>query len=298
MGGQRGIVGLGHSRNEPNLGDAAGMAQVGLQDRGRSLLQNFSEAPLGEDALAGGDGQVGAPGDIGHDLHVLAVDRLLDEHGLVGFQRLDEQFGRLGGNGSVKVDADISFRSGGPAQLGELLGRVLHELRGFHRAGGAFLGRSRLECRKPLLHLVFHCLRRTGMGIHPDPLPGRTPQQLVDGNLQSLALDVPKRLIDAAQRAGENRASAIEGVTVDCLPVVGHRPRILADQVGFQLLDGGGAGPGPALQDRLSPAGDSRVGVDLQEQPAGLHQESLQPGDAHEFPGACSPGLRGRGSGR
>ncbi len=136
------------------------------------------------------------------------------------------------------------------------------------------------------------------MGIHSDPLPGRTSQQLVDGNLQSLALDVPKRLIDAAQCAGENRASAIEGVTVDGLPVVGHRPRILADQVGFQLLDGGGAGPGPAFQDRLSPAGNSRVGMDLQEQPAGLHQKGLQLGDAHEFPGAGSLGLRGRSGGR
>ena len=43
------------------------------------------------------------------------------------------------------------------------------------------------------------------MGIHSNPLPGRTSQQLVDGNLQRLALDVPKRLVDAAQRAGEDR---------------------------------------------------------------------------------------------
>ena len=56
-----------------HLGDAAGVAQVGLQDRRGLLLQHLAEAPLGEDALAGGDRQVRAAGDLGHDVVVLAA---------------------------------------------------------------------------------------------------------------------------------------------------------------------------------------------------------------------------------
>src|SRR6516225_4049126 len=62
--GDGGVVGLGHAGNEADLGDAPRVAQVGLQDGGRLLLQHFAKAPLGEDALARGDRQVGAAGDL------------------------------------------------------------------------------------------------------------------------------------------------------------------------------------------------------------------------------------------
>ena len=66
------VVGLGHAGDQADLGDAAGVAEVGLQDRRGPLLQHLAEAPLGEDALAGGDRQVGAARDLGHDVVVLA----------------------------------------------------------------------------------------------------------------------------------------------------------------------------------------------------------------------------------
>ena len=101
--------------------------------------------------------------------------------------------------------------------------------------------------------------------------------------------------------------ATVEGVPVDGLPVVHDRPRVLADQVGLDLLDRGGDGLGSPLDDRLAEADDAGVGVDLQEQPARLHQEGLEPRDldalAHARPWARGRRLwtrrrRGLGSGR
>ena len=128
-----------------HLGDAAGVAEVGLQDRRGLLLQHLAEAPLGEDALAGGDRQVRAAGDLGHDVVVLAVDRLLDEHRLVRLQRLDQQLGRRRADRAVEVDGDVDVVAGRLAQLGELLGGVLHGRGGLDVARGPPLGRAGLE---------------------------------------------------------------------------------------------------------------------------------------------------------
>ena len=90
----RRVVGLGHAGDQPHFGDAAGVAKVRLQDRRGALLQDLAEAPLGEDALAGGDRQKGSPGDLGHHVVVLGLAWLLDEHRLIRLQRLDQQLGR------------------------------------------------------------------------------------------------------------------------------------------------------------------------------------------------------------
>ena len=49
------------------------------------LLQDFAESPLGENAFSRGDRQVGAPGDFGEHVDVLALDGLFHEKGLIGF---------------------------------------------------------------------------------------------------------------------------------------------------------------------------------------------------------------------
>ena len=117
------------------------------------------------------------------------------------------------------------------------------------------------------------------MRVDADPVAGRSAEQLVDRHAERLALDVPQRLVDAAEGAGQNRAAAIERVPVNRLPVVRHAPRILAHQVRLNLLHRFGAGERAAFGDGLAEADDPGVGVDLQEQPARLHQEGLQLGD-------------------
>ena len=53
--GHRGVIGLGHAGDQARFRDAAGVAQVGLQDGGGFLLEYFAKTPFGEDAFAGGD---------------------------------------------------------------------------------------------------------------------------------------------------------------------------------------------------------------------------------------------------
>ena len=88
-------------------------------------------------------------------------------------------------------------------------------------------------------------------------------------------------MFDAAERAGEDRAAAVEGVPVHGLPVVHDARGVLADQVGLQLRDGRGDGQRAPFEDRLAQADEAFVGVDLEEQPARLDQEGLQLGDFH-----------------
>ena len=94
MGRDGRIVRLGHAGDQPDLGDPAGVAEVGLEDRGGALLQDLAEAPLGEDPLAGGDRQVGPAGDLGHDVVVLRLAGLLDEHRLRRLDGLDQELGQ------------------------------------------------------------------------------------------------------------------------------------------------------------------------------------------------------------
>ncbi len=72
-------------------------------------------------------------------------------------------------------------------------------------------------------------------------------------------------------------------MAIHCLPVVGDRPRVLADEVAFQLPDGSDAGLGPPLDDRLAEANDPGIGVNLQEEPARLDEDCLQSSDLQLF---------------
>ena len=64
-------------------------------------------------------------------------------------------------------------------------------------------------------------------------------QQLVDGNLEVLAGDVPERDVNGAERAHHRRAAEV-APAVHVLPVVFDPQRVLAHQVAAHLLDGGG----------------------------------------------------------
>ena len=80
------------------------------------------------------------------------------------------------------------------------------------------------------------------MRVNADAIPRRPAEEFVDRHSERLPLDVPEGLIDAAQDAGEDRAAAIEGVAVDCLPMVRDGARVFADQVRLDFFDGSGAG--------------------------------------------------------
>ena len=131
------------------------MAEIGLEDAGSAFFQDFAKAPLGEDAFSGSNGEMGAPSDVRHDIHILALDRFFNKKGLIGLQSLDEQLGILGGNGPMKINADIGvlalrladagkgFRSGFDVGLGgddtELIARINPGLEGSKAFGLACL---------------------------------------------------------------------------------------------------------------------------------------------------------------
>ena len=141
----------------------------------------------------------------------------------------------------MEVDADVdivarrSCRSSANLLDGVLhLGRRLDVARRRGRFAGPGLERGEALRFMSALHL----LRRARVRVDADPVARRPAEQFVHGHAERLALDVPQRLVDAAQRAGENRAAAIERVPVDRLPVMHHGARILADQVRLDLFDG------------------------------------------------------------
>ena len=89
--GQRRVVGLGHAGDDLQFGDAAGIANIRLEDVGGALFENFLEPPLGKDALAGGNGDVGLFGELGHDVDVEGLHNFLVEPRMIRFERFDEQ---------------------------------------------------------------------------------------------------------------------------------------------------------------------------------------------------------------
>ena len=123
------------------------------------------------------------------------------------------------------------------------------------------------------------------MGVDADAIARWPAQELVDRHPQRLALDIPERHVDPAQRAGQDGAASIERVAVNRLPVMHHAPRVLPQQVGLDLLDRFGDGQRPPLDDRLAESHDPRVGVHFQEEPARLDQQGLQLRDLDPLPG-------------
>ena len=64
---------------------------------------------------------------------------------------------------------------------------------------------------------------------------------------ERLALDIPERLVDAAQNSRLDGAAAVEGTTMDGLPVMHDAVGILADEIISDLQSPRGAGLGVVL---------------------------------------------------
>jgi hypothetical protein len=170
-------------------------------------------------------------------------------------------------------------------------------------AGLDRLDAARLEAERDL--------RRIGMTVDADALPDLATEQVPDGRLERLALDVPERHVDAAQRPGaDDPGHAVAHHRAEhLLPEPLDMGRVLADEKRAQILHGAfhHARPAAALAD----PGDAGIGVDLEEEPVPaaalaanaalrtgpvgrrigilgrelrLHQEGPYSGDAHHGP--------------
>src|SRR3954447_2822465 len=83
---------------------------------------------------------------------------------------------------------------------------------------------------------VFHAL---GLAVALDAVARGAAEEVIDGDSQGLALDVPHGDVDRAERGGEHDVAAVERVSIDRLPVVCRTACVLADEVGLDLLNGG-----------------------------------------------------------
>ncbi len=154
----------------------------------------------------------------------------------------------------MEIDADIDVLASRLAERGERIGGLLDLAWRGHDAQPRRVQHARLEGGEAFLLPLFNGVRAAAhVGIDPHAVARRAAEQLVDRHAQRLALDVPQGLLDAAQGAGEDRSAAIKGMAIDGLPMVHHLPRILADQVGGDLLHGDGARLCPSFEDRLAP---------------------------------------------
>ncbi len=107
-------------------------------------------------------------------------------------------------------------------------------------AGRTALGGARFERGEPELDDVACIFSGVlGVSVDADSIAGGSAEQFVDRHAERLALDVPERLVDAAERAGQHRTAAIKGVAVDRLPMMDHGARIFPDQIRLDFLDGG-----------------------------------------------------------
>src|SRR3546814_643093 len=84
------IVGLRHAGDQSHLTDTPGVTKIRLKDRCGAFLKNLPEAPFCKNAFSGGNGQMRAARNIGHDIHVLALTRLFDEHRLKRLKLFDQ----------------------------------------------------------------------------------------------------------------------------------------------------------------------------------------------------------------
>jgi hypothetical protein len=185
----------------------------------------------------------------------------------------------------VEVDAEAYPRAELVVHLGELGDRGVDGARRVeHRE---LFGAVHLEGVEAAFHEALHVLDDGRWPIPADPavdldaVAHLAAEQLVDRHAERLALDVPERLVDAGDRTHQDRAASVEIAAVHRLPEVVDARRVLPDQLAGELLHGCLDGARAAFDDRLAPAADAFVGLDLQEHPPRSDAVGREAGDLH-----------------
>src|SRR2546430_4942907 len=120
----------------------------------------------------------------------------------------------------------------------------------------------------------------------------RPAEELVNWNTKRFAFNVPKRLIDATNRARQHWPTPIERVPIHGLPVMRDGARVFADEVRSEFLDGGCDGFGAAFDDGFTEPSNACIRMDLQEEPAWLDHKCFDFGDLEFVADADScPGI-------
>ena len=105
----------------------------------------------------------------------------------------------------------------------------------------------------------------------------------MDRLAEGLALDVPKRLVDASDRRHVDRTASVEACAVHDLPMIFDQKRVFADQIVFKLVHRRLHRQRATFNHRLAPADHASICFDLQKQPARRHDIGRQLGDLHAY---------------
>jgi hypothetical protein len=254
----------GERRDLAALADAAGGADIGLDDVHRLLRDDVAEAPAGEVVLTARHRHVEGARDLHVALVVLGADRLLEPQQVQLLHGAAEADGLGDGEAVVRVHGELDvgpdcLPHGGDARQVQL------------RVAQADLHLDRAEAHGCVFLGFLH--RFLDQAVHVDEVEAGgiclnlgavgAADQLVDGLVHRAAHDVPQRDVDA--RKGRD-AEALRAIVLDAvIKVLPHHldvEGVAADDAGAvlrldqRLVHGGG----PVA---LAPASDPLVGRDL-----------------------------------
>jgi hypothetical protein len=97
--------------------------------------------------------------------------------------------------------------------------------------------------------------------VADDLVAGEAAEQLVDRDVERLALDVPEGDVDGGDGRGGDVAGREEAASEHLLPEALDLERVLADEERLEVLDGAGDGKLAAGEAAFADAPDALVGV-------------------------------------
>ena len=202
--------GIAQGRDALHLGEAAGVADIGLRNGDRFGLQQVQEFVAVDEAFARRDRHAGGARHARGAAPVLGLAGLLDEEGTVGLQYLRILDGHGRGGAAVEVHHDVHVRAAALARCGHQRLRLAQRGHAIERGGPAdgqdLDGGEAVGAR--LCGLLAEGVGGGGlvdgvgiaaaqMVVHPQPLAAQPAKQLPQRDAEMLGLDVVQRLVDA-----------------------------------------------------------------------------------------------------
>ena len=235
VGADRDEEGFGHGGDAAQLGDAAGADDVGHDVLGELLLEDGAELPAGVEALADADRDIGAGAELGESVGVLGWDGLFEPADAVGGDGVGEADRGGDVEAAVGVDEDLDAGADGLADGaddldgvgfvgGVVAGAVLVEVglvlaEGVELDGGVTFVDGLLGCAAEVVWSL--AAGEPAVGVEEELLAVLAAEELVDGEAEALAAQVPQRDVDAADQ-GRDEAKRAEGAEggVELVPEV------------------------------------------------------------------------------
>jgi hypothetical protein len=300
MAGHRHQVRLGHRRNSPSLADAPAMGHIRLNDGDRTFLKQRAKLPSAHQPFTCGNRHGKGLLYFSEAVQIFRPARLLIPIQVVVNQHPAE-LDRCGRRRSrVQIEHDVDAVTDGTAHSFHALRRLLQRgsaldvfrHRDWHRLERREAFRDTLPRQLgEVLGLAgfIHALERSAakVVVQAERVPNGSAQHFAHRLARFFTLDVPKCLIDSAERAHVDDSAAPEILPMHDLPAVLHSQWVLSDQQFGQVFDRAHDSARLPLQSRFAPAIQSvLVSLDLNQHPVphtGVHHKSADCRNLHLY---------------